>query len=201
MAEKKDATGKKAEASTARAKPAKPAAPSKPTGQAPAAQNLLVYAAITAVAVIVIAVFYFIVAPSLNGVPFSVFKSDFNSAQRVALVTAYSNGTQFAFEYQCMTKVSGVISARPSVELDFIFINQQNASCLYSPIKLPALSNYHGINVSSKTASACLSIADSEPSIFLNYSNANSTRITPTQLHVYGNQEYMQRCPIAVDIG
>ena len=203
MAEKKNTeTRAHAKASKPQQKPA--AEQEKKTGTSAdgksAGTSMIAYAGIAVVVIAAVAVIFYLAVPKINGVPFSVFKSSFTSSKNVALVTSFNNGTEFAYEYPCMTKLSGVIGARQSGTLDFMFIDRQNSTCLLSTLVLPAAQNYHGINESNETMARCMSIANSEPSIFLNYSATNHTTITTSRLYVYGNSAYFQSCPIAVDV-
>lgn len=151
--------------------------------------------AILVVALVFIAYFLF---TNYTSVPFSAFKSGYITAKRVSLAVTYSNLSQYGAESQCMTLIAEFIGKnRPANStIDLVLINRENASCLYSPIMLG-----RQINISIQSIGRCLSIANTEPGIFLNYSNQNSTSITLNRLYIYGNSQYMLSCPIAVDLG
>ena len=85
--------------------------------------------------------------------------------------------------------------SRKASTIDFFLINSANATCTYSKTGLGG-----SVVPLQANASYCLSIANSEPGIFLNYSNTNSTRITPSHLYAYGDSAYMAECPIAVEL-
>ncbi|EQD67411.1 hypothetical protein B2A_00768, partial [mine drainage metagenome] len=69
-------------------------------------------------------------------------------------------------------------------------------SCIYRQGALGTLiSNY-----TNTTRAACLGYGKSMPSIFINYSTANSTVIKPTQLYFTGDAKFLDECGIAYQI-
>jgi len=126
--------------------------------------------------------------------PFSTFASNFHAAPRVALVVFFSNESEYISEYSCFTKViESIAYTRNATTIDFFIIN--GTTCTY-----PSTGLGKPIQIATTNASKCLSVAKAEPSIFMNYSNVNRTIITPYHLYIYGNNAYMNACPIASDI-
>ena len=156
--------------------------------------NYLQFSSIIAVLIAILLVLVFLILPNLSlSVPFSTFKSNFYSSQNVAIVVNSSSS------YSCMSSLIETVSAKLSSKsaISLFIINPVNASCGYSHI-LPG-HNYN-INLVNETAATCLKTAQSEAGIFLNYSSANTTRVTQRHLYVDGNAAYMSACPIAVDM-
>ncbi|MEM0147257.1 MAG: hypothetical protein QW091_01100 [Candidatus Micrarchaeaceae archaeon] len=147
-----------------------------------------------AIAVPVLIVFFALVlllrAP---GVPFTVFKGNFYGASSASIVATYSNESEFVSEADCVGMLRELIHFRNTSDVHVFFINSTNSSCIFSP-------TVTNITLQIKPASYCLRIANSEPSIFLNYSSINVSTVTAYKLTIYGNTEYMQRCPIAIDM-
>ena len=147
-----------------------------------------------AIVAIIAVVLYFVYANYLN-TPFSTFQRNYDSASRVALAVTYGNVTQYSAEAGCSQYlIQTIAGTRNASTIDFFILNR--TMCYYSPTGLG-----HAINISTVPASQCLGYARSEPSIFLNYSNNNSTVITPYHLYASGNAAYMAKCGIAVEIG
>ncbi len=129
---------------------------------------------------------------SKPGVPFSTFKSNFYAAPKSAIVVVFRNQSEFISESACYPLLREAIHKNLS-SVSLFLINASNSTCLFSPNVTPMTIVY-------KPASYCLSIASSEPSIFLNYSSINASIVTAYRLTILGNAEYMQQCPIAVDM-
>jgi len=126
--------------------------------------------------------------------PFSTFASNFHAAPRVALVVFFSNESEYISEYSCFTKmIESIAYTRNATTIDFFIIN--GTTCTY-----PSTGLGKPIQIATTDASKCLSVAKAEPSIFLNYSITNRTIITPYHLYIYGNNAYMNACPIASDL-
>ncbi len=128
----------------------------------------------------------------------STFKSNFNSAQRVAIYAKGNNGTQWSSAIGCATAIIESIVGNPTYHrnasaIDFFVLNR--TACTYEYGVSGTVSNYTYNSISN-----CLSISAHEPSIFVNYSTANSTHITPTALYVSGNQQYLGLCGVASEI-
>ena len=126
--------------------------------------------------------------------PFSTFASNFHAAPRVALVVFFSNESEYISEYPCFTKmIESIAYTRNATTIDFFIIN--GTTCTY-----PSTGLGKPIQIATTNASKCLSVAKAEPSIFMNYSNVNRTIITPYHLYIYGNNAYMNACPIASEL-
>ncbi len=182
----------------------KPKAQEKEKPKAQAAQKepksgfdsriILALAVIIVIAIIAILVLY----PSaiISGVPFSTFKSDLQSSPRVSLTATYTNQSQYANESTCFTSMIQVLShTRQPSTIDFFIINKATNVCTYSTTGLGG-----SVNPTTTNASYCLSQAYGEDGIFLNYSTANYTTITPSRMYIYGNDAYLQKCPIAIEL-
>jgi hypothetical protein len=118
------------------------------------------------------------------------------SAPRVSLTVTFYNTTQYASENPCFTSIIQILAhSRKASTIDFFIIDGRNATCTYPETGL-------GGNVSIGTAgsSYCLGVANGEPGIFLNYSQTNYTIVTASHLFVYGNDNYMAGCPVAVEL-
>ena len=151
-----------------------------------------------AIAIIIIAAAAYIGYSMLgsSSVPFSFFKSGFQSAPRVSFTVTYSNLTQYSAENPCFTSIIQILAhSRKASTIDFFLVDQQNATCTYPKTGLGG-----NLSIGTSSSSYCLGIADSEPGIFLNYSSYNYTTITASRMFVYGNSNYMAQCPIAVEL-
>ena len=127
-------------------------------------------------------------------VPFSTFKSNFDSAQRVAIAISYRNTSQYTSESVCIPIIMQYIAhTRNASTIDFFIINQENSTCFYQL-------GLGMIHLQSGAASQCVARANSEPGVFLNYSSVNSTSVSLNHLYVYGNSDYMRKCSIAPDM-
>jgi hypothetical protein len=159
-------------------------------------RNPYLYAAVAAIIIVAVVAFFY-AGPALNpSVPFSTFKSGFQSAARVSITATYSNQSQYTSLSPCFTSMIQVIAhSRKASTIDFFIIDRQNSSCVYSTTGLGG-----SISPATTNSSYCIGIADSEPGIFLNYSAVNSTTTTLSRMFVYGNSEYMASCPIAVEL-
>lgn len=161
-------------------------------------RNRYLVPALIAIAIIIIgAAAYLYVLPELNTqVPFSTFKATFQSAQRISIVATYMNSSQYADEVPCFTSVIQIVAyTRKPSTIDFYAIDAANNTCTYSTSGLGG-----SISPTTTNSSYCISKADSEPAIFLNYSATNSTSITAKSATVFGNQAYMLACPISIEL-
>jgi len=147
-------------------------------------------AAIAAIAIIAFLI-YFVFANYLT-TSFSTFKGNFDSAPRVAIALTYTNVTQLPYLTDCLTETSYMIAShgRKATTMDVFVLNA--TTCTYSITGIGGQAN-----ITTTSASKCLAVARSEPSIFLNYSSTNSTIITPYHMYVYGNAAYMEACGVA----
>ncbi len=151
--------------------------------------------------VVIVAMFYYIYSTQIT-TPFPTFLANFKAASRVAIMVNYGdvllNRSVPQNESQvtpCATSLVQVITGagRSPTTIDFFDVNGTTCSYL----------NGFGTSssqISTTSAGTCLSIAKSEPGIFLNYSMANSTYTTPYHLYVAGNANYMAKCGIAIDM-
>ena len=129
---------------------------------------------------------------------FDTFKSNFNSAKRVDIVVAAYNGTILSSTVGCATAVIEQIvgsktNHRNSTTIDLNIVNQ--TSC----IRKEGL----GLNTSNYTIVAlqdCLNMTKTEPTIYINYSLANTTVIKPNYLYVSGDQLFLRECGISSEI-
>jgi cellobiose-specific phosphotransferase system component IIC len=171
--------------------------PSKAEGkkeQAKQAGSLRTGLMIAVPIVLAFAVFFIVILPVLS-VPFSTFKSNFQSAARIAIIASYGNQTGSGVTLQCAALVAySVALSRSANTIDFYVLN--SSSCTSYPMG----SLGHEANLATNTIGNCLNMTKSETSLFLNYSASNRTIVTPYRLYVYGNAQYMSQCPIAVDI-
>ena len=136
--------------------------------------------------------FFFIVLPTLS-VPFSTFKKNFAGAERVAIVaTIPSSGSGATL--QCAAQAVQIAAhSRNATTIDYYVINQ--TACLASVGGLG-----HVFTPVTSPIGSCINSTKGETSLFINYSAANSTLITPYRLYVYGDIAYMTSCPIAVEL-
>ena len=147
------------------------------------------------IAALVIFTFLYIL-PLYVGTSLSTFKSNFNSGQRIAVVSQYTNSTQYNILSQCSTDIISAETAsngRNASTIDFYVIN--STTCTYAPNGLG-----HVLNPVTTNASSCEKQITAEPSISLNYSQTNYTVISPYHLTIYGNSKYFLACPIAVGL-
>jgi hypothetical protein len=160
--------------------------------------TFLIAAAITFVAVVAIS--YFVMGgffnPNHSG-SFAVFKSNFDSAPRVAIYATSYNGTVMSSTVGCATAIIENIVAnaqahRNSSTIDFFIVNQTR--CLY----VAGLGNSNGTETS---LGSCLNMSGSEPTIYINYSRANMTTIKPRYLYTSGDSLFLNECGIATELG
>jgi hypothetical protein len=164
-------------------------------------RGVVKYAVAVAIIVVIIGVAIFAGSILSQGQSssFGVFRSNFNSAPRVAIfVTAY-NGTIFTGTLGCATSVIQEIVAsrtnhRNSSTIDFNVLNQ--STCTRSK----GLST-QGTNYTTTSVQNCLNISGTEPTLFINYStSANTTIIKPDYLYIAGDAQFLRQCGIADQI-
>jgi len=136
-----------------------------------------------------------------QGGNFDAFKSNFNSAPRVAItVTAY-NGTVLSGTVGCATAIILQMASSQSMHrntstIDFSIINQ--SSCLEAR-GLPG--NGPNPNYTTTSVQNCINLTMSEPAIYINYSaNTNTTIIKPKLLYISGTSTFLRRCGVAAEI-
>ncbi len=160
--------------------------------------NKTVYFSIAIIIIIILALALIIMylIPQYFGTSFNTFKANFNSAQRIAVVSQYTNASQYVILSQCSTDIISAETAsdhRNASTIDFYVIN--STTCTYAPNGLG-----HVLNPVTTNASSCEKQIQSEPSISLNYSNSNYTSITPYHMTIFGNDAYFLECPVAVGL-
>jgi hypothetical protein len=158
----------------------------------------LIAAAIAFLAIVVIS--YFVVSGLYNSNPqgsFSVFKSNFYSAPRVAIYATAYNGTVMSGTVGCATAiieniVASTQSHRNSSTIDFFIINQ--TKCTY----VAGLGKSNGTETS---LDACFNMSASEPTIYINYSLTNVTTVKPNYLYTSGDKLFLSECGVATELG
>jgi hypothetical protein len=128
----------------------------------------------------------------------STFLSNFYSAPRVAIYTTAYNGTQISSTIGCASALIESVVGSPSHHrnastIDFFAIN--GTSCTYELGIGGIIKNYTYNSISN-----CINMSRSEPSIFINYSESNSTIVKPESLYIYGNQKFLAMCGITTEI-
>jgi hypothetical protein len=158
-------------------------------------KNQLLPALAVVVVIIIVAAVAYEAYSNYTYVNFNTFKANFDSATRVAIAITYQNTSNLPLLIPCTDMLVQVIAhSRNASTIDFFILNK--TSCAYSPTGLG-----HAINISTKSASSCLSVADSEPSVFLNASQSNSTVILPYHFYQNADPSYLSKCAIAAEFG
>jgi hypothetical protein len=128
----------------------------------------------------------------------AAFRNNFSTAARVAFTASYSGSLTAAAnesESGCVASIiRNLTSVRNPSTIDFFAIN--GSTCEYSSNGWES-----PINITNTTSSYCVNIANSEPSVFLNYNQSNSTKITANHIYFNGNSDYMSNCPAAFYFG
>ncbi len=114
-----------------------------------------------------------------------IFVSDPNST--VYVNTTYC-GTSFIYQIE---KAHNIHKAPSSIDF---FVLSPNNSCTYA-VGLQNASNY-----STTTTSKCLSISSQSPSIFINYSATNFTKVYGNSLYISGTNRYLFECAGAAEL-
>ncbi|MGC8479389.1 MAG: hypothetical protein ACP5M9_01840 [Candidatus Micrarchaeia archaeon] len=159
-------------------------------------KSVLISAVAVIIIIIIIATIWYYLTSNYYTTSFSTFKSNFNSAQRVAVVSQFINSSTYSYISQCATGVIDTIvssNKRNASTIDFYVVNA--TSCTYAPNGLG-----HVLNPVNTNATNCEKDIASEPSISLNYSNSNYSQITAYHMTVYGNAAYYSECPIAISL-
>lgn len=161
----------------------------------PASRTLMYVAAAIIILAVAAAYTVLVLLPSGSSpATFSTFKANLNAASRVAILSTYADPTQLNIESQCFTDIVQILSTQRSpTTIDFYEVNA--TSCTYSPNGLG-----HEVTPANTTPAVCLKDAAAEPSIYLNYSTSNSSIITADHMYVYGDAQYFEQCPVAVDL-
>ena len=176
-------------------KPSLEAKPQQSRAEPDEARSRYIAIGIVAIVAVLVVAVMLLVVPQFTGVPFQTFKANFNSAQRVALAVTFYNESQYIDTSPCYTSILEIVArSRNASSIDLYLLNQ--TKCTFSTSGLG-----HSVNVTTVNASVCIGLANSEPSIFLNYSSVNYTRISPSHLYVGGNPAYLSSCPVAAEFG
>jgi len=163
--------------------------------------NLLKLIGVLAFIIIIVAVIFgayeFYSTPQQSA-SFSTFESNFNSAPNVAIVVSADNGTALSYAINCEislieTITSSHINHKAPSAMSIYIMNK--TSCTY----LNGLGVASG-NYLTATPSECINMTKGIPSIFINYSNTNSTIITPYSIYFSGNAKFLQTCGIAPEL-
>ncbi len=156
----------------------------------------MIILAIAVIIVIAALILFFHPGGLVATVPFSTFKANSQASPRISITATYSNQSQLANESTCFTSMIQVISGtRQPSTIDFAIIDKQTNVCTYSTTGLGG-----NVNPITTNSAYCLSKAYSEDGIFLNYSASNYTLITAGRMYVYGNDAYLEKCPIAIEL-
>ena len=181
-------------ANTDKGKGSSATAPDNPKNGKVQGKTYLVVAA--AIVIIAAAAMFLSYSGYSSNVPFSTFKSNLQDAKSVNLYVTYINDTQYSSEGTCFPLIIEQLAhTRKASTINFFLINQ--TSCIYPRGGLGS----PNVSLENTSVQNCLNESSSGPSIFLNYSSSNSTRITADRMYIYGNTGYMSRCPIASDFG
>lgn len=131
---------------------------------------------------------------------FSSFQGSFYSAPRVGIYVSYINGTTFSYADGCATDlIESMIASRAhhrnATTIDFMVI-ANSTSCLKPN---GPLGSSNGTSV--EPISSCLNVSSHEPSVFINYSRANTTSIRGDSLYTSGDALFLSECGIASELG
>lgn len=158
------------------------------------------YAAIIGIAVIIVIIAGAAAYGLMGSKPtdFSTFRNNFNSAGRVAIYTTGHNGTALSATIGCATAVIESIVGNPSTHrdsntIDLFVINQ--TECAFENGVGGTVGNYTFNSISN-----CVNASRTEPSIFINYSDVNTTIVKPTSLYIYGDTQFLSLCGVATEI-
>lgn len=129
---------------------------------------------------------------------FSTFRSNFNSASRVGIYTTGYNGTALSSTIGCATAViESIVGSqtyhRNASTIDLFVLNQTD--CVFENGISGTVGNYTFNSIGN-----CLNVSKAEPSIFINYSQVNSTVIRPKALYISGDEQFLGLCGVATEI-
>lgn len=141
----------------------------------------------------------FMYTPIIGG-NINTFKNSFATAQRVAIYAMGYNGTALSSTSGCATFIiESIVSSRQNHRnastIDYYVLNRTN--CVYSSAPLGSISSNYIITSQQN----CLNASTVEPSIFINYSQSNTTLIQGNRLYVSGNKLFLAQCGIAQSLG
>ncbi|MGC8572004.1 MAG: hypothetical protein ACP5RI_03030 [Candidatus Micrarchaeia archaeon] len=156
---------------------------------------------ISAFIIIIIAVIFgayqYYVTPQ-QSTSFSTFISNFNSAPKISIVVSAMNSTDLSYAIECETQLilsltSNHENYRNPSSMNLYVIEGNN--CTY----LNGLGSYTS-NYINTGKSECLNMSSVNPTIYINYSNTNSTVIKQNALYFSGNSKALQMCGIAPEL-
>ncbi len=158
-----------------------------------------VAAIVVVVAIIGAAIFAGLLSIPSSQSNFTTFRNNFNSAPRVAITVAAYNSTILSGTIGCATAIIEEVVAsktehRNSSTIDLNIINQ--SSC----ITTRGLGGTNSSNYTTTSLQDCLNISRTEPTIYINYSTANRTIISPEYMYVSGNMLFLRECGVASQI-
>lgn len=164
----------------------------------PRSRTALIAVAIFAILAIAFTSLFFGLS-QYSSTDFASFQSNFNSAKSVAIYINDTNSSVFPVQVSCATalieELSGPTLAHRNASTINLFV-LYNDSCVYKAGGLGTIiTNYTYVSKQE-----CLNYSRSMPSIFIGYSNANSTTITPSRLYFTGDSAFMRQCGIAYQI-
>lgn len=132
-----------------------------------------------------------------TGTSITTFENNFNSAPTVAIVVWANNNTNLGPPISCATNlIEELTSSHESAHRAASSIVQyymNNTVCSYSQIGVSA-------NATTATPAQCRTMSAQYPRILINYSNTNSTSITPDALYVSGDLLFLSECGVASQI-
>ncbi len=186
-------------------KPARAAPPAKEGNdkeehrQGKSKRNLLIAAVILAIVIVV-----GIMGTAMLGQPgtntnFNVFKGNFDSASNVSIIVGDFNSSAYSQEISCAVNLVEIVVGsqqyhKNASAIGFYVMNQ--TSCTYEKNGIGGLIG----NYTNTTASDCLNRATRYPTVYINYSATNITRISPNFLYLSGNQNFLTQCGITSEI-
>jgi flagellar basal body-associated protein FliL len=135
-----------------------------------------------------------------GGQSFESFQSGFYSAPRVAIFVPYVNSSTFAYSDGCATTlIQSIIASRThhrNMSTIDLLIIANSTSCLGPNGSLGASNGTKVTPIAN-----CIAVSHQEPSIFINYSNTNSTAIRSGNLYTQGDALFLSECGIASELG
>jgi hypothetical protein len=130
---------------------------------------------------------------------FLTFRSNFDAAPSVSIYAVGANGTALSSVIGCSTQIIEQLIRSNSAHRNASTIHyyvMNSTVCQYSQ---GVLGSGTGAYVNA-TPDACLALGASAPRIFVNYSAANNTFVSPMALYIRGNAAFMAQCAVASEI-
>ncbi len=132
---------------------------------------------------------------------FQQFLQRFYGAPNVAIYVDYTNATVLAYETTCVSSMIYQITSSKShhrIPASIQFYELNATSC-FAPAGPLGTSN--GSITRSEPLANCTRKIGTVPTILMNYSEVNATRITSSYLYLSGNLAFIKACGIASEIG